>query len=440
MTTISRPRRLILGAAAALPLFQIGRVEAQQALKIGMVIAKQGPFAQQGADLAKGVQIAFDEAGAKVLGRPAELVWLDEPNPQGAVQSITKLIEEEKVFAVLGGTSSAMWLDEPNPQGAVQSITKLIEEEKVFAVLGGTSSATSLAMGAVAQRAKVPFISVNGAAREITGKDCNPFMFRAPASVPVYAQAMAEPMLAIGKKWYFIVGSFAFGEDVISTFSEILKAAGGTVLGADRAPVATTDYSAFVLKARAAKPDVVISGAANVEPLLKQFRELGLTGNIAIAGPAVSDTDLWSASPDALAGIFGKSWYYNDPGNPPSEKAFVQTYRAKEGKPPSDRVFFGWHTTKLLLAAAQQAGSAEPLKVARALEEVRLVDGSQTIQFRKGDHQLLRRLVVGTAHKPNPADKWDIVEVKAAPAPTHEALEKLYGDPVQLGCKMAPIA
>ena len=79
---------------------------------------------------------------------------------------------------------------------------------------------------------------------------------------------------------------------MITTFSDILKAAGGTVLGANRVPVGTTDYSSFVLKARAAKPDVVISGAANVEPLLKQFKEPGLTGNLMIAGPAVSDTDL----------------------------------------------------------------------------------------------------------------------------------------------------
>ena len=393
-------------AAASLPAFYIGSAAAQEAVKIGMVIAKQGPFAQQGGDLARGAQLAFEEAGSKVLGRPAQLIWLDEPNPQGAVQSITKLVEEDKVIAVLGGTNSA----------------------------------TTLAMGTVAQRARVPLISVNGAAREITGKECNPFMFRSQPSVPVFANAMAPHMLAVGKKWYFISGAFAFGEDVISTFSEILKANGGTVVGADRVPVATTDYSSVVLKARAANPDVVISGAANVEPLLKQFKELGLTGKIMIAGPAVSDTDLWSASPDALAGIFGKTWFYNDPNNSPADKAFVKSYMAKEGKPPSDRVFFGWLSMKVLLAAVQKANSVEPVRVTRALEEVRIEDGSTGAQFRKGDHQLLRRLIVAQARKPNPNDKWDILDLK----PTHfadmAALDKLYGDPVAMGCKMGPVA
>jgi branched-chain amino acid transport system substrate-binding protein len=81
-------------AVVGVPLFHVGRAQAQQAVKIGLVLAKQGPFAQQGADLAKGIQMAFEAASRGVLGWPAELVWLDEPNPQVAVQSMTKLAEE----------------------------------------------------------------------------------------------------------------------------------------------------------------------------------------------------------------------------------------------------------------------------------------------------------------------------------------------------------
>jgi branched-chain amino acid transport system substrate-binding protein len=71
---------------------------------------------------------------------------------------------------------------------------------------------------------------------------------------------------------------------------------------------------------------------------------------------------------------------------------------------------------------------------------VRIQDGTIAIQYRKGDHQLLRRLVVATAHKPNPADKWDILDIKSSTVANQAALEKLYGDPVQQGCKMAPVA
>jgi len=401
-----RRRRLLQASAGAVlgaPLFASSAF-AQEAVKIGVVLAKQGPFAQQGTDMARGIQIALDDASRQVLGRPAELVWLDEPSPQVAVQNITKLIEEQKVMAVLGGSSSA----------------------------------TTLAMGAAALQRRVPFVSVNGAAREITGKDCNPFMFRMPASVPVYARAMAPHMLALGKRWYFIAGSFAFGEDVISSYSEILKAAGGTVVGIDRAPVATTDYSSFVLKARAAKPDVVISGAANVEPILKQVQELGLTGQMHVAGPAVSDTDLWSAAPESLGGIYGKTWYFNDPSNSDEEKAFVQKFRASEGKPPSDRVFFGWHGLRLLLAASAHAKSVDPVAVTRALTAMKLTDGALPLGFREWDHQLTRRLVVGVA-KANPKDRWDILTIKSKPPANAAELDRLYGDKAEIGCHMAPV-
>jgi len=174
--TLSRRRFLtnsgvvLSGGALALATPYIGTAAADEPLRIGMVLAKQGAFAQQGADLAAGVQIALKDAGNKAIGRNIELTWLDESDPQSATQSITKLIEEQKVAVVVGGTSSA----------------------------------NSLAMGAVAKRSAC-VISLNAAARELTGKACNRFTFPRPASVPVYARAMAPELLAIGKKWYFLI-------------------------------------------------------------------------------------------------------------------------------------------------------------------------------------------------------------------------------------------
>src|SRR5260370_39218519 len=130
-----------------------------------MVPAERGAVCQTGGECAAGIQSAVRNERNKRLGRNIELTWLDESDPQGATQSITKLIQEQKVSVVVGGTSSA----------------------------------NSLAMGAVAKRSRVPFISLNAAARELTGKACNRFTFRAPASVPVYARAMAPELLAVGK-------------------------------------------------------------------------------------------------------------------------------------------------------------------------------------------------------------------------------------------------
>lgn len=165
-----------------------------------------------------------------------------------------------------------------------------------------------------------------------------------------------------------------------------------------------------------------------------------MTGHVQVAGPAVSDTDLWGASPEALTGIYGKTWFYKDPNNTPQEKAFVQAYLAKEGRPPSDRVYFGWLSMKMVLAALQAANSTDTVAITRALEEVKIADGQLSIQFRKADHQLIRRLIVATARKPNPADKWDVLDINPATLKDVQGLDRMYGSPIELGCKMAPIA
>lgn len=395
---------IVSGSALSLSAPYVRTAAADEPIRIGMVLAKQGAFAQQGADLAQGVQIALKDASNKALGRNIEVTWLDESDPQSATQNITKLIQEQRVSVVIGGTSSA----------------------------------NSLAMGAVAKRSRVPFISLNAAARELTGKQCNRFTFRGPASVPVYARAMAPELLAIGKKWYFLIASFTFGDDVLSTYSDIIKAAGGTIVGTDRVPVETTDLSSYILKVRQAKPDLLISGLANVGPILKQFKEFGMTGQVGVAGPAVSDTDLWSVPREALSGIYGKTWYFNDPNNSSEDKAFVESYRKANDKPPTDRVWFGWFMTRFLLAAMESGKSADSVKIVEALEGLRFKDGNQEVGFRDWDHQLIRRPVVGTAQA-NPSDKWDTLKVQSHAAADAAELGRLFGSKEEVGCNMEAI-
>jgi branched-chain amino acid transport system substrate-binding protein len=389
------------GGATSLAAPFIGSASADEPVKLGLILAKQGPFAQQGADLAVGVQIALKQASNLVVGRKIEMNWLDESDPQSATQSITKLVQEQKVAAVLGGTSSA----------------------------------NSLAMGAVAKRARVPFVSLNGVARDITGKQCNRFMFRGPPSIPVYARAMGPDLLAAGKNWYLLVASFAMGDDVLATFGDFLKASGGTVAGVDRVPVETTDLSSYILKVRQAKPDVLISGLANVGPILKQLHEFGMTGKITVGGPAVSDTDLWSVPREALSGIYGKTWYHNDPSNSPEDKEFTAAYQKEYGKPPTDRVWAGWFMTRFLLEAIESAKSIDPAKIVEALEGLRFKDGAQQVGFRSWDHQLIRRPVVAVA-QPNPKDNWDTLKVTSTAPMDVAALEGLFGTKEEIGCNM----
>ena len=403
--TITRRRALgLAGAGLALQAPFVMRGFAQEPLRMGMILAKQGVMSNQGADLALGVQTALKAAGNKIADRAVELNWLDEPTPQEAVQSYQRSVDQNAIVT-----------------------------------LGGTLSSNTLAIGASAEIAKVPFIGLNSVAREPTGANCGAYLFRVPGTVPVYSNLMAEALLERGKRWYFIVASFVFGEDVKNSLSKIVQDAGGEVIGVDEVPLSTTDYSSYLLKVRQAKPDVLISGALNVGPILTQMNQMGMTGEIEVGGPGVSDTDLWSVPPQALAGVYGKPWFYANPDNPDDQKAFVENFIAENGKPPSDRVFQGWFATRLIINAIEKSGASTGPEVARALTEVSTMEGDFPVSFRAWDHQLIRPVIAVRARPPQGDDKLNVADViKTAPTTPEEA-DSVFGSQADSLCKMTEL-
>src|SRR5690606_21054855 len=133
--------------------------------------------------------------------------------------------------------------------------------------------------------AKVPTIISAALAREITGKNCSRYVFRNNAPPPVYARLLARQLLPIGKKWYFLVGAYAYGQEAYQVLKAELLAAGGQDLGMDAASVGPTDFSAVILKMRQARPDVIVLGIAGADlaAFLKQYNEFGLRGRIPLA-------------------------------------------------------------------------------------------------------------------------------------------------------------
>ncbi len=218
-----------------------------------------------------------------------------------------------------------------------------------------------------------------------------------------------------GKKWYFITASFAFGQDILKSSRDLLKAAGGTEVGVDEVPLNTADYSSFILKIRQAKPDVVLGGlsAGDLSTFLKQWNELGMKGKIPFVEIAIGDTDIWAVGPEAASGVFTKLWLYNNPNNPPEEKAFADAYMKKHNRPAADKAWMGWITAKSLFESIEAAKSTETMPIIEALENWKFDSAGVHYNYRKWDHQMqLRNLVVQV--KPKITDKWDYFDVKAA--------------------------
>jgi branched-chain amino acid transport system substrate-binding protein len=398
-------RKVLLGAAAvtAAPLAAPYVARAAEPIRIGLLLAKTGQIAAQTEYLANGSFMALEERNNQIMGRPAELVWLDEPSPQAATQNMQKLVQEDKVCAILGGSLSS---------------NALAEEAK-------------------AAELKIPYVCDNAAATEITGKNCNRYTFRLNTPVLVQSRMLAPYALSLGKRWYFITASYAFGQDILKSSRELLKQAGGTEVGVDEVPLNTADFSSFILKIRQAKPDVVLGGlsAGDLSTFLKQWNELGMKGKIPFCEIAIGDTDIWSVGPKAATGIFTSLWWYKNPDNPPDEKAFAEAYQKKFGKPAADKAWMGWITARSVFESIENAKSTEAMPIIEALENWKVDSGGVSYRYRKWDHQmLLRNLVVEVKDKIT--DQWDYFDVKAALPKDAADLDKVFGTPEEVGCKM----
>lgn len=398
-------RQALLGAAslAAAPLAMPHVARAADPIRIGLLLAKTGQISQQTEYLANGTYLALEERGNKIMGQPAELVWLDEPSPQAATQNMQKLVQENKVCAILGGSLSS---------------NALAEEAKALEL-------------------KVPFVCDNAAATEISGKNCNRYTFRLNTPVAVQSRMLAPYALKYGKRWYHITASYAFGQDILRSSRELLKAAGGTEVGSDEVPLNTPDFSSFILKIRAAKPDVVVGGlsAGDLSTFLKQWNELGMKGKIPFVEIAIGDTDIWAVGPEAASGTFTKMWYYKNPNNPPEEQAFAAAYLKKHGKPAADKAWMGWITARSLFESIEAAKSLETMPIIEALEAWKFQAGSTAYAYRRFDHQMLvRNLAVSVKDKIT--DQWDYFDVKATLPENPADIDQVFGTQEEIGCKM----
>lgn len=406
MSGLPVSRRTLLTGAAALsvaPLAMPHVARAVDPIRIGLLLAKTGQIAGQAEYLANGTYLALQERNNEIMGQPAELVWLDEPSPQGATQNMQKLVQENKVAAVLGGALSS----------------------------------NALAEEAMAAQLKIPYICNNAAATEITGKNCNRYTFRLNTPVLVQSRMLSPFALKSGKKWYFITASYAFGQDILRSSRELLKQAGGTEVGSDEVPLNTADFSSFILKIRQAKPDVVLGGlsAGDLTTFLKQWNELGMKGKIPFFEIAIGDTDIWGVGPEAATGTFTKMWYYKNPANPPNEKAFAAAFEKKFGKPAADKAWMGWITARSLFESIDTAKSTDPMAIVEALEAWKAPAAGYDYSYRKSDHQMLAQNLAVTV-KPAITDKWDYFDVSDALPEKVSDLPTIFGTPAESGCKM----
>src|SRR5690606_28306466 len=190
-----------------------------------------------------------------------------------------------------------------------------MDQQTLDMLIGGTNSATALAMPAVAAEKKKPFIAVGPCSSALTNDQCTPYTVHYAYNTIALATGTGSAVVSEGgKTWYFLTADYAFGHSLEQDTSKVVEANGGKVLGAVRAPIATTDFSSFLLQAQSSGAEVL--GLANAGGdfinSVKAAKEFGITNSMKLAGLLVFINDVHALGLENTAGLYlTTAWYWN---------------------------------------------------------------------------------------------------------------------------------
>ena len=343
-----------------------------------------------------------------------------------------RMAEEEinKSGGVMGRQIEILSEDSVNPSTASTKAQRMFERDNVTVHMGEINSASALTIMQVAARNKRLFMQIGARSDALRGKSCNRYTFHVDIPVTVMVNAVGLSLvrdnMVKGKKFYMLSADYLFGHDLLKAAKAFITGNGGTVIGDELVATDVTDFSAYMLKIRRAKPDVVCSNLAGnqVTNLVKQYAEFSLP--FPMVGFNLNTADAWAAGEGNLSGIWPTVWMHTL--NTPGSQAFTAAFTKKYGKPPENHAWIEYVSLKMMAQAMNDTKSTDTDKLIAYFEKETQFDilKARKGYFRAWDHQLMQEAYPFTVKPKGKAkDKWDFLVLGAAVPAPNQPLELL---------------
>jgi branched-chain amino acid transport system substrate-binding protein len=319
-------RRQHLLAAAA--LLAAGAVQAQDTVKIGVILPMTGQSASTGRQIDAAIKLWMAQSGGKAGGKKVEVIVKDDA---GVADTTRRLAQE------------------------------LVVNDKVVALAGFGLTPLALATAPIATQSKTPMVIMAAATSSIT--EASPFITRTSFTLPQAAVSIAEwaPKNKI-KKVVTLVADYGPGNDAEKFFADRFTLNGGTVAEKLRTPLRSPDFAPVLQKVRDAAPDAlfVFLPSGQGAQFMKQFAERGLdkAGIKLIATGDVTDDDQLNDMGDVALGVVN-SHHYSAAHPSAMNKKFVADFQAANKFRPNFMAVGGYDGMRLIfkgLDATKGAG------------------------------------------------------------------------------------
>ncbi len=370
-------------------------------IRIGFITDMSGLYSDiDGPAGAEAIRMAIADAGGEVNGKKIELLVADHQNK-----------------ADIASARAREWFD----------------EQKIDVLIGGTSSGTALAMAGVAAEKKKPFMSVGAAASDLTNSQCSPYTVHYAYDTIALARGTGGAVVNNGgKDWYFLTADYAFGHALERDTGNVVKSAGGKVVGAVRAPLSTSDYSSFMLQAQSSGAKIL--GLANAGGdfinSVKAAKEFGVTNTMNLAGLLVFINDVHALGLENTQGMYlTSSWYWdmNDESRKWGERFFEKNKRM-----PSFLQAGDYSAVSFYLRGVKDSGTDNAETIMKWMKSNKVNDFFSPNGFVREDGRMVKDMYLVQVKKPaeskRPWDYYTIVETLPG--------DKVYGSLAESTCKL----
>jgi branched-chain amino acid transport system substrate-binding protein len=377
----------LLAAAALGALVAAPATAGDKVVRIG-VMGDMSGFASdvggQGAVLA--AEMAAADHGPKANGKPIEIISGDMQNKPD-----------------VGAAMARRWF----------------ETQDVDAITDLPVSSVALAVQEVGRSMGRLLLVSAGAIADLSGSACAPYSTEWADDTYALATSTVKAIMANGdKSWFFITADFAFGNAMERDATTVITAHGGQVVGGVKHPLASSDFSSFVLAAQASKAKVVAfanSGNDTVNSI-KQAAEFGLvSGGQRLAGFLVFINDVHAIGLQTAQGLTITEGFYWDESDP--ARAFSKRFFEKMKKMPSKEQANTYLAVRHYLKAVDAAKSEEPKSVTEQMRKIP-VDYFGKKGWIREDGRMLHDLTLYEVKKPAESKyPWDYYKpIRTIPA------------------------
>ena len=319
-----------LAAVLGLGLAWSASAVAQETLKIGVILPYSGPFADAANQLQAVIDLYLAEHGDEVAGRKIELIKRDT-----------------------GG---------PAPDVARRLAQELVVRDQVDILAGFALTPEALGAAEIATEAQKLMVVMNAATSVITEQ--SPYIVRTSVTIPQLNYAFGTWAYEQGvREAYTLVADYGPGIDAETSFAKGFTEAGGTIVGADRTPVANPDFSAYVQRVADAGPEAVyifVPGGAQPAAIGKALVDRGLAPpDIKVLGQGeLTHPEALESMGETARGII-TTFHYTLERDDPLNKAYVEGYTAANNGRKPDLFSIGGYDGMHLIFEALKATNGD---------------------------------------------------------------------------------